>query len=293
MGNARREFRARAAEVASVCHNTSRPRRSAIVMHASAPELNSRKSLSMPSLKIRPCSGICEATINGLAAVDPAEDQRRRRSLARKRFPHRVKEVICVPRHERERQSRRRPAGVRRAARGGDRVGAGEQALEPAGRAQARGDDDSAGRLRLLPSAVRNRVPRRDVGTRANEEIVNRKDLPSSLSVTFAIVTARLGRSPAKVSRIAGPRSPTRNGSKTPSKRRGSGLTPSTGCPSVYLRALATSPSCPSTTTTSCGPKTKLGRNARSRNWTNRTAAGLPRSARRRHGRRRLHSRNR
>src|SRR5208283_5037097 len=54
------------------------------------------------------------------------------------------------------------------------------------------------------------------------------------------------------------------NGNSTPSKRRGSGFTPTKGWPLRYFMVLATKPSCPKATTTSSGPNRKLGKNERS-----------------------------
>ena len=45
-----------------LAHTTNRPRLPASVITADAPELNSRKSLSMPSLKITPLPAICETS---------------------------------------------------------------------------------------------------------------------------------------------------------------------------------------------------------------------------------------
>src|SRR5437660_9523725 len=50
-------------------HNTSTPFRSAMPMVACVPELNSKKSFSMPSLKITPFSGMRDSRIKGVSAV--------------------------------------------------------------------------------------------------------------------------------------------------------------------------------------------------------------------------------
>src|SRR5687768_5720117 len=52
-----------------VIHSTSTPLRSAIPITAWVPELNSKKSFSMPSLKITPFSAICDWICNGISPV--------------------------------------------------------------------------------------------------------------------------------------------------------------------------------------------------------------------------------
>src|SRR4051812_22033224 len=52
-----------------VLHSTSNPFRSAMQIVACVPELNSRKSFSMPSLKITPFSGMRDSRISGDSSV--------------------------------------------------------------------------------------------------------------------------------------------------------------------------------------------------------------------------------
>src|SRR5262249_34587697 len=52
-----------------LAYSTNTPFRSATPMVAWVPVLNSKKSFSMPSLKITPCSGICDSSCKGVSSV--------------------------------------------------------------------------------------------------------------------------------------------------------------------------------------------------------------------------------
>src|SRR5689334_25235014 len=64
-------------------------------------------------------------------------------------------------------------------------------------------------------------------------------------NAAFAMVTFLVGRRCEITSRTTFERSSTLNGNSFPSHRAGSGLTPTTGCPSRYFNVLATRPSWP------------------------------------------------
>ena len=140
-------------------------------MRATAPLLNSRKSSSTPSLKRDAVLRHLGRDFQMLPRRDAPEHERRRGSLAFKRLPDTVDQVIRLPVEPVVAFGRLHVRDIR--DRGRDLGRAGDHGAEPAGRAGPRADDDAAGGLILRPAAETQGVAGGEMGALAEEQGVD------------------------------------------------------------------------------------------------------------------------
>lgn len=179
-------------------HTTSRSFRSANEIKALVPELDSRKSCSMPSLKITPFCPICDSRTSGLSEVIFSKNERRSSCAARKWLAHGEIKKIRFPW-----KTRLRHDGSKGFAGSSSHSGcAGDQAFEPTGRTESCRNDQAAGGMVFHIPTRADAISRRAVGFESDNRSFTAQRLSPVFSLASAMVTSCVFRPPRKMSRM-------------------------------------------------------------------------------------------